>query len=414
MNGPEEGITYDERREIARKRWEFLRQLNGTEEKGVGVVVHSTMYFDALVTLHLGCYPQVSLRMRRIVSDAELVWVMHDLVKGGVAEDSDLRIDSAGRAFHITRRMPVQWLPSPTRRMHGKAKPTRDRRRVSEDEASGWVHTVTRRLVALIGTSLKTHDLAVRSGLDRGPQLDALLEARKPKQVGAKSPDHWVGYPPKLRPPIPLSRAAPLPGQLEIMKARGKEKGKPVRPDGPPQGGIAVIRPMPAEPVAVPRMCPICGKQVLSHGLVRHKQCEGRQVPAAGPSGITRTAQTEYQRLVARVEAAEPGRHGARAVRLNADPVRSQAARKAVLLRAGGRCENPACAGMPDDVTDSGEAILEVDHVMEIAAGGRDHPVQMVALCPNCHALKTRGRKRSVLRGVLLELAGRQHALWQS
>ena len=40
--------------------------------------------------------------------------------------------------------------------------------------------------------------------------------------------------------------------------------------------------------------------------------------------------------------------------------------------------------------------------------GGPDYPGQMIALCPNCHAMKTRGRSREELRPVLLE-AARQH-----
>ncbi|WP_405968825.1 hypothetical protein [Streptomyces sp. NBC_00015] len=49
---------------------------------------------------------------------------------------------------------------------------------------------------------------------------------------------------------------------------------------------------------------------------------------------------------------------------------------------------------------------------MEITAGGRDHPMQMVALCPNCHAMKGRGRSREALRAVLLKVASRAHAEW--
>ena len=70
---------------------------------------------------------------------------------------------------------------------------------------------------------------------------------------------------------------------------------------------------------------------------------------------------------------------------------RSEAARAATLLRAQDRCENPECGGMPIDRTPSGSAILEVDHIKELSAGGDDHPTNMIALCPNCHAMKTRG-----------------------
>ncbi|KOV87726.1 hypothetical protein ADL01_03785 [Streptomyces sp. NRRL WC-3618] len=92
--------------------------------------------------------------------------------------------------------------------------------------------------------------------------------------------------------------------------------------------------------------------------------------------------------------------------------MRISQAREAVLIRCDGRCENPRCPGQPDDLTDDGRPILEVDHVEEIAAGGRDHPSQMVALCPNCHAVKTRGRTREALRGVLAQAARDKHAAW--
>ncbi|MFB7825319.1 HNH endonuclease [Streptomyces hydrogenans] len=82
------------------------------------------------------------------------------------------------------------------------------------------------------------------------------------------------------------------------------------------------------------------------------------------------------------------------------------------MTRAQGRCENPECGGQPSDTTESGEAILEVDHVDRIAEGGRDHPLQMIALCPNCHAMKERGSKREELRETLREVAKSAHDQW--
>jgi hypothetical protein len=76
-----------------------------------------------------------------------------------------------------------------------------------------------------------------------------------------------------------------------------------------------------------------------------------------------------------------------------------------VLVRSEGRGENPGCAGQPSDVTDSGGPILEVDHVRDIALGGAGKPRQMIALCPNCHAVKTRGRTREQLSQTLLATA---------
>ena len=91
---------------------------------------------------------------------------------------------------------------------------------------------------------------------------------------------------------------------------------------------------------------------------------------------------------------------------------RSAAARQAVLLRSHGRCENPRCTGQPADITDSGDPILEVDHIRDLAHGGPDLPEQMIALCPNCHAIKTRGRTRSNLRKILLAIARQRHLAW--
>ncbi|MFE7131856.1 HNH endonuclease [Streptomyces sp. NPDC057638] len=118
-----------------------------------------------------------------------------------------------------------------------------------------------------------------------------------------------------------------------------------------------------------------------------------------------------YERLTRLAELGEERHHGRRVTRTRQTPRRSRAARAAVLSRSRGRCENPGCAGQPDDVTRGGEPILEVDHVVELSAGGRDHPEQMVALCPNCHAVKTRGRSGEELGRILLEVARQRHGL---
>jgi len=100
------------------------------------------------------------------------------------------------------------------------------------------------------------------------------------------------------------------------------------------------------------------------------------------------------------------GRRSARTVNVL---LRSAAARRAVLARSRGRCENPGCTGQAGDLTDSGAPILEIDHIHELAQGGADDPAQMIALCPNCHAIKTRGSTREELRDVLLVTARQRH-----
>ncbi|MFE2674725.1 HNH endonuclease [Streptomyces hygroscopicus] len=90
--------------------------------------------------------------------------------------------------------------------------------------------------------------------------------------------------------------------------------------------------------------------------------------------------------------------------------VRNPLVRKAVLKRSKGRCENPRCRN-PEPIghTDDGDPILEVDHVVEHAKGGRDHGSNTIALCPNCHALKTRGRDREELGAYFRGVAQRLH-----
>ncbi|WP_432862274.1 HNH endonuclease [Microbispora rosea] len=63
-------------------------------------------------------------------------------------------------------------------------------------------------------------------------------------------------------------------------------------------------------------------------------------------------------------------------------------------------------------MTDKGDPILEIDHIEELAKGGRDHPESMAALCPNCHAIKTRGKTRHALQRRLKSEILRLHATW--
>ncbi|GAA2748329.1 HNH endonuclease signature motif containing protein [Kitasatospora cinereorecta] len=90
--------------------------------------------------------------------------------------------------------------------------------------------------------------------------------------------------------------------------------------------------------------------------------------------------------------------------------LRSTAARAAVILRSQGTCENPDCLGHSSELTEKGEPILEVDHVNGLARSGEDEPEFMIALCPNCHALKTRGANRHELTRKLRARAKQVHA----
>jgi 5-methylcytosine-specific restriction enzyme A len=134
----------------------------------------------------------------------------------------------------------------------------------------------------------------------------------------------------------------------------------------------------------------------------------GPQVDSPAEAAFSSRA-AEYRWLCDRVDVFWTGRDRARADRTSADPVRSADARRAVLLRSEGRCENPNCTGDIHDLTDSGDPILEIDHIHDLAQGGPDNPVQMIALCPNCHAIKTRGSTREQMRAALIVVSKERH-----
>jgi 5-methylcytosine-specific restriction protein A len=118
-------------------------------------------------------------------------------------------------------------------------------------------------------------------------------------------------------------------------------------------------------------------------------------VPEARPDAT-------YAELVDRVEGRGPQRKPTGVMRT--DYARSAAARRAVLLRCQGGCESPSCTGMPAERNRRGEPILDVDHIKDLALGGEDHPRNMAALCPNCHACKTRGANATKWRRELLRV----------
>ena len=125
--------------------------------------------------------------------------------------------------------------------------------------------------------------------------------------------------------------------------------------------------------------------------------------------GQQRSLAHEYQRLCARADVHWQGLDDKRITKTSSVPVRYEDARTAVMLRSQGRCENPHCTGDIQDRTDAGDPILEVDHLHDLAKGGEDLPAQMIALCPNCHAIKTRGRTRDDLEQDLVAEARRRH-----
>ncbi|MEU3613040.1 HNH endonuclease signature motif containing protein [Streptomyces sp. NPDC006872] len=116
-----------------------------------------------------------------------------------------------------------------------------------------------------------------------------------------------------------------------------------------------------------------------------------------------------YQRLTQNAEANAEKRGQLKKPSLADRFVRDPSARAAVIRRSKDNCESPECAGHPKERTAAGQPILQVDHVEDLAKDGPDIPSNMIALCPNCHALKTYGVNKDKLRRLLAATARRLH-----
>ena len=77
----------------------------------------------------------------------------------------------------------------------------------------------------------------------------------------------------------------------------------------------------------------------------------------------------------------------------------SESTKAAVLLEAGNKCANPVCRHV---------ITLEIHHIVWVRDGGGNEPSNLLALCPNCHALHTAGHipphAIRVWKGLLLAL----------
>ncbi|MDI1454440.1 HNH endonuclease [Streptomyces sp. ATE26] len=316
---------------------------------------------------------------------------------------ADVQVSWRKRTIRVTRQSSVHW-PSGTVNQSIYAR--------SAASAKEWFHCARREMVRLINNppeQTTSHDVSelyvTRKMISSAPNPVPIV---KPRAAKVRPPSAW---------PIPLTPATPRnhPHDLaaEILSLPAKEASPSTSPDGSKEsaGGLPAQR---------QKICPVCNRPT-SAGRIRHQQCERRAIPdqtskkapsSPVPLGIEPEACSEYQRLIRKVEQSEKRTYGKRRDTIRRNPLRLDEARRAVLLRCQGRCENPACGGQPNDLTDDGRPILEVDHVQRIAEGGRDHPVQMVALCPNCHAMKERGSNRLALQTSLLEVAAGAHHRW--
>lgn len=88
--------------------------------------------------------------------------------------------------------------------------------------------------------------------------------------------------------------------------------------------------------------------------------------------------------------------------------VRRREIRELVLARAGDTCEFTGCTGMPPDVGKSGKALLQVDHIVDLALGGSDLPSNMIAVCPNCHYAKTHGMNSEKIIKIFKQIVAKK------
>ena len=80
---------------------------------------------------------------------------------------------------------------------------------------------------------------------------------------------------------------------------------------------------------------------------------------------------------------------------------RSIEIKKYALLRADGQCEN--CGKDAPFVNSNNIPFLEVHHIFSLSDEGPDHPINVAAICPNCHREAHYGQDMQTLKDKLSE-----------
>jgi 5-methylcytosine-specific restriction protein A len=86
---------------------------------------------------------------------------------------------------------------------------------------------------------------------------------------------------------------------------------------------------------------------------------------------------------------------------------RSELPRKFALKSADGICQG--CGEKGPFYTNNGERFLEVHHLRRLSDGGPDRPENVIALCPNCHRKRHRGRNGDEFNEELIEKAEKRN-----
>jgi hypothetical protein len=69
------------------------------------------------------------------------------------------------------------------------------------------------------------------------------------------------------------------------------------------------------------------------------------------------------------------------------------------LCRSRGNCEG--CKHPAPFIRRNGEPYLEIHHIRALADGGADHPLNVAAVCPNCHSHVTHGKDADGYNAVI-------------
>jgi hypothetical protein len=71
------------------------------------------------------------------------------------------------------------------------------------------------------------------------------------------------------------------------------------------------------------------------------------------------------------------------------------------LCRSRGNCEG--CKRPAPFMRRNGEPYLEIHHIRSLADGGADHPLNVAAVCPNCHSHVTHGKDADDYNAVIAQ-----------
>lgn len=155
-----------------------------------------------------------------------------------------------------------------------------------------------------------------------------------------------------------------------------------------------------------PEIGPRHGNRLIKFFLVPSDEIRARISQIEQPAEASETALVDLQRRLVRLV---PGPVAARIGELEYRS-RSVAIHRYALLRANGFCE--CCTASAPFANESGTPYLEVHHLRRLADDGPDVPLNVAAVCPNCHrALHLSATRLDLARALMEVVARRERAI---